>query len=127
VGMNQVVNDVDEAKKFALICYILYAVGFFTGGLTSIAGIILAYIKKDDAVGTWTESHYRWLIRTFWFGLLLVVIGAPTMLIPVINIFIYLAIVVWIIYRIIKGWLRLSENKPMYVDQAVATSVSEAD
>jgi uncharacterized membrane protein len=124
--MNQVVNDVDEAKKFALICYILYAVGFFTGGLTSIAGIILAYIKKDDAVGTWTESHYRWLIRTFWFGLLWGFIGALTWVL-VIGIFIIAANTVWVIYRIIKGWLRLSEDKPMYVEQPLSSGISETD
>jgi uncharacterized membrane protein len=125
--MNQVVNDADEAKKFALISYILYAVGFFTGGLASIAGVILAYIKKDDAVGTWAESHYRWLIRTFWYGLLWGFIGALTWVL-IVGIFIIVANTVWVIYRIIKGWLRLSEDKPMYVEQAMTASVSdEAD
>jgi uncharacterized membrane protein len=97
-----------------------------TAGLATIAGLVLAYIKKDDAAGTWVESHFRWLIRTFWYSLLWGVIGALTWVL-VIGIFIIGANMVWFIYRIIKGWLRLSENKPMYVDQAVATSVSEAD
>ena len=114
--MNDVVNNEEEAKKFALIAYILYAVGFFTGGLATIAGLILAYVKKDDAAGTWAESHYRWIIRTFWFGLLWGVIGMVTWVV-LIGIFIVIANTVWMIYRIVKGWLRLSENKPMYVDR----------
>jgi uncharacterized membrane protein len=122
--MNDVVNNEEEAKKFALITYILYAVGFFTGGLTSIAGVILAYVKKDDAVGTWAESHYRWLIRTFWFGLLWGIVGMVTWVV-VVGIFIVIANTVWMIYRIVKGWLRLSENKPMYVDRPPVSLGSE--
>lgn len=125
--MNDVVNDTDEAKKFALIVYILYGVGIvFTAGLATIAGVILAYIKKDDAVGTWVESHYRWLLRTFWYSLLWGVIGAVTWVL-IIGIFIICANMIWFIYRVIKGWIRLTENRPMYVEQAMAAGTAEAD
>jgi uncharacterized membrane protein len=62
--------------------------------------------------GTWLESHFRWQIRTFWFGLLWGVIGAALLLVLV-GYFVLLADAIWIIYRVVKGWLNLSDNRPM--------------
>src|SRR6266545_1381519 len=45
-------------------------------GIVGIIGIILAYVKRGDATGTWLASHYQWLIRTFWYSLLWGCIGA---------------------------------------------------
>jgi uncharacterized membrane protein len=67
-------------------------------------------VKKDDAAGTWLESHYRWQIRTFWWGLLWGVIGGILVLV-VVGFIVLAADAIWIIYRIVKGWLRLSENR----------------
>jgi uncharacterized membrane protein len=67
-------------------------------------------VKKDDAAGTWLESHYRWQIRTFWWGLLWGVIGGILVLVFV-GFIVLAADAIWIIYRIVKGWLRLSENR----------------
>lgn len=97
------------------LVYILQAVGFLIG-LTWIAGVIVNYVKRDEARGTWVESHFRWQIRTFWFGLLWGVIGAVTSLIAVG--FVILAVnYVWLIYRVVKGWLDFSSKKPMYQGQ----------
>lgn len=82
--------------------------------LTFVAGVIVNYVKIDDLRGSWLESHFRWQIRTFWWGLLWTVLGTITALI-VIGYYILLANAVWLLYRIIKGWLRLSEKKEMYV------------
>ena len=98
-------------KNLTQLVYILYALSYFTG-ITAIVGIIINYVKKDDAAGTWLESHFRWQIRTFWFGLLWAVIGAATMVL-VIGMAILFANFCWIIYRIVKGWLNLNDNKPM--------------
>lgn len=97
------------------LVYILQAVGFLIG-LTWIAGVIVNYVKRDEAKGTWLESHFRWQIRTFWFGLLWGVIGAITSLIVVG--FVILAVnYVWLIYRVVKGWLDFSSKKPPYQHQ----------
>jgi uncharacterized membrane protein len=64
-------------------------------------------------VGTLYESHFRWQIRTFWFGLLWSVVGAITVWL-IIGFVVLGAVSIWYIYRIAKGWLRLSEAKPMY-------------
>lgn len=100
-------------KTMAMVVYILQAIGFFTA-VTWIVAIILDYVKKDDAAGTWLESHYRWQIRTFWWGLLWGVIGSILLLILV-GWFILVAAGIWIIYRIVRGVVYLNEARPMPV------------
>jgi len=98
-------------KTMAMVVYILQAIGFFTA-ITWIVAIVLDYVKRDDAAGTWLESHYRWQIRTFWWGLLWGVIGSVLLLILV-GWFILVAAGIWIIYRIVRGVVYLNEARPM--------------
>ena len=114
--MSEVLVELDEEKNRSLknlaqIVYILYALSYFTG-ITAIVGIVINYVKLEDVAGTWLESHFRWQIRTFWFGLLWAVIGVATVVI-LIGTAILFANFCWIIYRIVKGWLNLNDNKPM--------------
>jgi uncharacterized membrane protein len=104
-------SDEKSLKTVATVVYALQAAGFFIG-ITWIVAIVLDYVKKDDAKGTWLESHLRWQIRTFWWGLLWGVIGAILLLV-IVGWFVLMADAVWIIYRIVKGWLALAENKPI--------------
>ncbi len=99
-------------KDVTQAVYILYALAHFTGGLTAIAGVMINYIKREDVANTWLESHFRWQIRTFWFGLLWAVVGAVTAVL-LIGFAVLFANFCWIIYRIVKGWLNLSDGKPM--------------
>jgi uncharacterized membrane protein len=101
-----------EAKKLTTIIYALYAASFLVG-VTSIFAIIINYIKKDEMAGTVFESHFRWQMRTFWFGLLWAVLGG-ILIFVVVGFVVLLVDAIWIIYRIAKGWLSLNENKPMY-------------
>ena len=101
-------------RNLAQAVYILYALSYFTGGLTAIVGVMIDYIKREDAANTWLESHVRWQIRTFWFGLLWAVVGAVTAFLLV-GFAILFANFVWLIYRIVKGWLNLNDGKPMPV------------
>ncbi|PKO35351.1 MAG: hypothetical protein CVU34_03345 [Betaproteobacteria bacterium HGW-Betaproteobacteria-7] len=103
-----------SAKTLTTIVYALYAASYLIG-ITAIVAIIINYVKKDDVAGTFTESHFRWQIRTFWFGLLWGVLGALTFVL-VVGWFVLVADGIWIIYRIVKGWLRLNDNKAMYAD-----------
>ncbi|HZE61816.1 MAG TPA: hypothetical protein VE085_14815 [Burkholderiales bacterium] len=73
--------DEKNLKTVATVAYALQAAGFFVG-ITWIVAVIVDYVKKDDARGTWLESHYRWQIRTFWFELLWGAIGGILCLIP---------------------------------------------
>jgi len=101
-----------QNKDITQVIYGLYAASLVVG-ITSIVAIILNYVKKDDVVGTLYESHFRWQIRTFWFTVLWSVIGFVTIFI-VVGFVVLIAAGIWFIYRIVIGWLRLSEGKPMY-------------
>lgn len=101
-------------KSLTTILYALYAVGMFIG-ITWIAAIVINYIKKDAVQGTVYESHFRWQIRTFWFSILWAVAGFLLMFAFGLGLIILIANYIWVIYRIVKGWLNLNDNKPMYL------------
>jgi len=122
-------------RTTAMICYGLYLLGFFTG-FTAIIGVIIAYIKKSDAVGTVWESHFRNLILVFWVMLAAFVLGLATLPIwffafasaldgdfswPALSavafplaalMFVYIGLFVWFLYRMIRGLIRASEDRP---------------
>jgi len=107
---------ITETEKSAItlttVIYALYAASYFVG-VTAIVAIVMNYVKQDDVAGTFLESHFRWQIRTFWFGVLWGMLGTITMVF-MIGWLILAANGIWIIYRIVKGWLRLNDGKPMY-------------
>ncbi len=114
--MNNIATPENEesAKTLTTVIYALYAASYFVG-VTAIVAIVMNYVKKDDVAGTFLESHFRWQIRTFWFGVLWGVLGTITMVF-IVGWFVLVANGIWVIYRIVKGWLRLNDGKPMYTD-----------
>jgi uncharacterized membrane protein len=88
----------------------------FLTGWPSIIAVILNYVKRSDVRGTWLDSHFSWQIRTFWFALLWVVIGFILFItligIPIAYI-LWVVTGLWVLYRIIRGWLALSSERPM--------------
>ena len=111
------------------VIYALHAVTVLVGAMTaafivtvfvfsvpSIVAMILSYVKRGEATGTFLESHFRWLIRTFWFSALWCFIGGLLM-ITVIGIPIAFALFVgvglWVVYRLIRGWLALGNARPL--------------
>ena len=103
--------DEKSLKTLTMVVYALQGLGFING-ITWIVAVIIDYVKLDEAKGTWLESHFRWQIRTFWWGLLWGAVGAITFLIFV-GWLILIVDSIWIIYRIVKGWLCLNDNKPV--------------
>jgi uncharacterized membrane protein len=101
-----------SAKTLTMVLYVLYAASILIG-ITAIVAVIVNYVKKDAVAGTWIESHFRWQIRTFWFSMLWAVVGILLTMV-VIGWVVLLADVVWVIYRVIKGAVALSDNKAMY-------------
>jgi uncharacterized membrane protein len=95
-------------------------VGAFIFGWPSIIAVILNYVKRSEVRGTWLESHFRWQIRTFWFGflwgcllflLLVLTLGVGIIVLwPAFGI-----LAVWFIYRVVRGWGALQSGRPMYV------------
>lgn len=103
--------ETDSLKQITIVVYALQAASFLFP-LTLFAAVILNYLKRDEARGTWFEPHFRWQIRTFWFVLLWGFLGGLTLLVGI-GFFILFFSAVWLVYRITKGWLRLSEGKPV--------------
>jgi uncharacterized membrane protein len=104
-------TDDASATTLAWVAYGLYAAGFLVG-LTSIAAIILNYVKRDDVKGTLAESHFEWQIRTFWWGLLWSLVGLVLMILLV-GWLVLMADLVWVIYRLVVGALALNDRKPI--------------
>jgi uncharacterized membrane protein len=95
-------------------------VGRFLFGLPSIVAVIMNYVRRAEARGSWLESHFRWQIRSFWFALLWVVVtsicAAPLLILWIGFIVIWIGFGLtglWILYRVIRGWLALRAAQPM--------------
>ena len=123
--------DKDPNRTLTLMLYVLYIIAIFTGGLLAIIALIINYVKLGAVRGSIFESHFNWQIRTFWWYLIWnilafvpflflfftgqnsdlfagVALGATTFCLLVI-----LLAWIWIIYRAIKGIMRLNDNQPI--------------
>ena len=98
-----------------LVSAALVVTAFLTGW-PSIIAVILNYVKRSDVRGTWLDSHFSWQIRTFWFALLWVLIGLVLFVtlvgIPIAYV-IWVVTGIWVLYRIIRGWLALVSERPL--------------
>ena len=97
-------------------------VGSFVCGIPSIVAVVMNYARRPAVRGTFLESHFKWQIRTFWFALLLALIiwsvSLPLMLVLIgIPLFFagFVALAIWIIYRVARGWMALRDRRPMYI------------
>lgn len=95
----------------------------FLFGWPSIAAVVLNYVKAPDARGTFLESHFSWQIRTFWYGMawtgLVMIAGVvltPFVVGPLIWLGGFLVLSIWVAYRIIFGWMRLRQYRPVFSD-----------
>lgn len=119
----------DHLIRLSHVIYALHAFTVITGMLTpafivtafvtgwpSLIAVILSYLKRGEARGTFLASHFQWQIRTFWFALLwgliavllaITLIGIPFALV--------LALIVgfWVMYRVVRGWLNLNDRRAM--------------
>lgn len=98
-------------RTLTWVVYALYAASVFVG-VTAIAAIIVNYVKRAAVAGTVFESHFSWQIRTFWIGLAGMVLAMLTMVI-LIGYAIGLATVIWSVYRLVMGALRLMDDQPI--------------
>src|SRR5687767_13491509 len=120
VDWTQIIYGLHAASLAIGILGTATIVGAFLFGPLSIIAVIMNYVKISEARGTWLESHFRWQIRTFWFGLLWVCLCALFVLltlgIGILIAWLPLGIVgLWFVYRIVRGWLALRDGHTMYV------------
>ena len=119
ITLTHVIYGLHTVSLITGIIGVATVVGAFLTGWPSIIAVILNYVKRSEARGTWLQAHFRWQIRTFWFGLLWVtlciafVVG--TLGIGMLIAWLPLGLVgLWFIYRVARGWLRLIDRLPMY-------------
>ena len=124
--------DKDPNRSLTIALYVLYIVAIFTAGILAVVALIINYIKFNDVKGSIFESHFTWQIRTFWWYLFWnvmafvpfffvfftgenpnafvgVAFGASVFCVAVVGLS-----WVWIVYRAIKGLIRVNDNQPMY-------------
>ncbi|HEY7240381.1 MAG TPA: hypothetical protein VH600_14500 [Burkholderiales bacterium] len=99
-------------RQLAGLVYGLQAASMLVG-VTLFAGVIINYLRRREAAGTWLESHFTWQIRTFWWSLAWCVLGIATAIVLV-GVFILIGSGVWFVYRVVRGWIDLNEGRPMY-------------
>ena len=100
-------------KQLTLATNILYALSAFTG-ITGIVALIIDYIKREDTAGTIYASHFTWQIRTFWWSLVWGILGIVTLVVGV-GFLILTIDGIWVLYRMVKGFLNWNDGKPMPV------------
>lgn len=100
----------ESERTVVLVAYVLHLVGAIAG-VTSLIGLILNYVRRDRYGGT-ADSHHRWMIRSFWWALLWVVIGCVLTLIAIGWAVLFLAWV-WYVYRHVRGLIALVNDEPM--------------
>ena len=100
-----------DLRQYTMIIYILYMASVLLG-VTSIVGVIMAYVKRADFAGTEYEDHITYLIRTFWISLIGYLIGAVLSIVGI-GIIIIIAVGIWYIYRSIAGFIKFNDNKPI--------------
>ena len=122
----------DAAPSLVRVTHVMYALhGFsalmgvissaaivtaFLTGWPSILAVILNYVKRGEARGTELESHFRWQLRTFWFALLwmaVAVLFAVTLIGIPVAFLLMIATGLWVLYRIVRGWLALGDGRPI--------------
>lgn len=94
------------------VIYALYAANLVFQ-IPIVLAVIIAYLKRGDVEGTYLETHVRWQIRTFWLWLLMTIIGGLTWWVLGFGFLLLGFAYLWLIYRVVKGWLRLSDNAPI--------------
>jgi uncharacterized membrane protein len=87
-------------------------VGAFVFGWPSIIAVIINYVTRDQVRGTWLATHWRWQLRSFWFAALWLLVAGFLMLTLIVG------TGLWVLYRVIRGWLALKERRGMPVPAA---------
>ncbi|GAA0548559.1 putative membrane protein [Rhizomicrobium palustre] len=101
----------DSNRTLAIVAYILFLVGWPTLHMATIGGVILAYVQRGEARGTLWESHWEAIISTFWISLVIGLAALPLCLIGI-GLLVYPVLVVWFLYRTIRGLVHALDYKP---------------
>ena len=116
------VPDNDSLKTIGWVSYILHLIvaiaavvpGAQVSILLLLVALLIDFVKRDDAAGTWQASHFSWRIRSvLWAGVLYLVTSWLWLLLLVPGWIAWSLISLWFLYRIVKGMVRMNANRPM--------------
>lgn len=101
-------------RKTLILCYALYALFFFTG-IAGVVAVIIDYVKRSDARGTWLESHFSFQIKTFWMFLLLFALTALVAqgISETLGWIVGAIVLAWYFYRLYKGFMALIGHRTL--------------
>ena len=105
------VADSENGRIMAIVAYVLFLVGVPTVHVSSIVGVVVAYVMRSDWRGTIWESHFEAMITTFWISFVIGLVAIPLCFV-VVGIPILIGVVVWFLYRNIRGLVHAIESKP---------------
>jgi uncharacterized membrane protein len=112
-------DQLQSRKNLAWWLYIFHGASLvFSMGAFSWIPLIISYVKRGDAAGTFVYSHHSWQIRSFWWYLVWIIVGgllfATLIGIPLAWL-VWGGAWIWKAYRLIRGIVDLGNNKPMPV------------
>lgn len=105
-------NHTDSERTTLLVAYVLHIIAPFTFWTAAIVGVIIDHLKVNETRSEFIRSHHQWLIRTFWWGLIWLVVTTALMLI-LIGYVLYIVVAVWWLYRVIRGVLAFIDRRSM--------------
>ena len=139
--MGDSMNNNTDNQRSALvtynhITYLLYVLSYFTAGLLWIVPIFMNYAKRREADGTWLATHFDWQIKTFWYSIVWFVVGVGiitfargsfgvsmmadsgniavgSVLLASVGFIIMGVTLIWHLYRIVRGWIALTDGRPV--------------
>jgi uncharacterized membrane protein len=110
--MERTAEELASLKTLTLVVYALQILSVFVG-ITAIVGVIINYIKREEAAGTLYASHFDWQIRTFWWGLVWSIVGFVLLFAFGLGLLVWFVAGIWALYRVIKGFIKLNDNQPV--------------
>lgn len=102
-------RDQNSDRVLAIINYALLLVGI-SNGVTVLIAAILGYVRKDNA-DPLVKNHFQFQIRTFWYWLVMVIVGALTWIFLIGGLILLLA-TIWLAIRAAVGLIRLVDGRP---------------
>ncbi len=123
--MSEIIDIGDKERSLKTVGHISYALhtvvavgavlpGVQAGIVLLIVAFVLDLVKKDEALGSWQESHFRWRIRSvLWAGGLYLITIPLWLLLFIPGWIAWVAISIWFLYRVVRGWVNLNNNAPM--------------
>jgi uncharacterized membrane protein len=106
-------SKTDGDRTVMHVLYGLHTLAWFSGGVFAVVAVIINYLRRADEPDALYVDHHNYMIRTFWWTLLWLVLLSPLWLIFIFpGALAYGIVWLWYLYRCIRGWMRFSGNRP---------------